>query len=123
MSSLKTLAAEFQNLGYSPEVVNFGEIDAVVFDYVVSCGTYKGQTFKIGVGLQEDGYPEYPPHFIYVTGLDSPNLPVHSSFPYNGVNWSSFSVPPSDFWDALPSHDKNMKTYLNKHLIRFWSQI
>lgn len=127
MSPLEKIAEEFRELGYLAEIVsNDGKFigqGAVVFDYAVSNGRYKGRTFKVGIGFQEDAYPEYPPHFIYVADLPSPQLLVHNSFHYNNVNWLGFSVPPSDFWDSLPLQDKNMRTYLYRHLTRFWSQV
>lgn len=127
MSPLEKIAAEIHDLGYLPEIVANGSkfvgSGAVLFDYTVDIGRYKGQIFKIGIGFQEDGYPEYPPHFIYITGLHNTQLPVHNSFRYSNVDWLGFSVPPSDFWDSLPSQDKNMRTYLYGHMTRFWSQV
>ena len=34
-----------------------------------------------------------------------------------------FQFPPSDFWDALPATDKNMRTYVNRHMLRIWDQL
>ena len=128
MTPLETVAAELQVL---PNVTRARTVNgggfvgaaAVVFDYVVPTGRYRNRTFPVGVGLQEDACPEYPPHFIYVADLDNPQLPVHSSFDYAGARWSAFSVPPSDFWDGLAVADKNMRTYVDRHLTRFWSQV
>ena len=122
MSSLDKAAAEIQSLGYEPENGILWNQRAVVFDYVVCCGRYKHQKFKIGIGIEE-GYPEYPPHFLFVAGLNSTNLPVHSCFTDKDVAWSVFSVPPDDFWDSLAFNEKIMKTYINRHLVRFWSQV
>ena len=77
----------------------------------------------MAIGSPENSYPDYPPHFIYVAELPDPRLPVHHSFRYNDADWSAFSVPPSDFWDTLAASEKNMKTYINLHITRFWSQI
>ena len=122
MSSLDKAAAEIQALGYKPEIVILGNRGAIVFDYVVCCGRYKRQSFKIGIGIEE-GYPEFPPHFIFVANFDRPKLPVHTSISDKELAWSAFSVPPNDFWDTLAFHDKSMKTFFNRHLVRFWSQI
>lgn len=128
MTPLQTVAAELRGL---PTLANvrvatenpFIRGAAVVFDYPVSNGRYKDRTFAVAVGFQEDAYPEYPPHFIYVADLDNPGIRVHSSFDHAGHKWSAFSVPPSDFWDSLAQTDKNMRTYVNRHLPRFWSQV
>ena len=122
MSSLAKAAAEIQALGYEPKNVVLWSQGVIVFDYDVCCGRYKHQSFKIGIGIDE-GYPEYPPHFIFVASIDRPKLPVHTSFFDKDLVWSVFSVPPVDFWDTLAFHDKSMKTFFNRHLVRFWSQI
>lgn len=122
MRSIDKAAAEIQAFGYEPEIVILWSREAVVFDYVVCCGRHKHKSFKIGIGIEE-GYPEYPPHFIFVASLNSANIPVHYSFSDKDLIWSVFSVPPDDFWDSLAPHDKIMKTYINRHLVRFWSQI
>lgn len=113
-------------LGFAPEFLRIdglGGEQAVIIDYLVGTGQRKGQTFKVGIAFQEAGYPEYPPHFIWVAGLTSPALPAHSSSQHQGRSWSAFSVPPSDFWDRLPPADKTMKTYIIRHMRRFWDQV
>lgn len=126
MSSLEKISEELQELGYKPRVVplnGFTPSELVEIDYQPACGRYKGQLFKVGIGFQENAYPEYPPHFVGVVNLSDPSIPVHSSHHRENDEWSMFSVPPSDFWDRLPSSDKNMKTYIHRHLARFWSQL
>ncbi len=126
MSVLGEIAAEFSVLGHSPttlQIEGLGGKEAVVIDYPVSTGRFKGQTLRIGVAFQETGYPEYPPHFVWVADISEPRLPVHSTSFFCGAEWMAFSVPPSDFWDRLPVTDKNMKTYIDRHLLRFWSQV
>lgn len=126
MSSLEKISEELQDLGYKPRVVSlngFTPSELVAIDYQPTCGRYKGQLFKVGIGFQENAYPEYPPHFVGVVNLSDPSIPVHSSHRLENDQLSMFSVPPSDFWDKLPSSDKNMKTYIRRHLARFWSQL
>lgn len=126
MTTLEKVARELRELGFIPEIRRldgFGGGEVIVIDYPVRIGRYKGSTFRIGIGFQEDSYPEYPPHFVLVAALPSSTLPVHSVHHYDNADWSAFSVPPSDFWDTLPSSEKSMKTYLNRHLARFWSQV
>lgn len=126
MSPVERVSEELRSLGYKPQLLHFEETGLggfVVIDYNAPVGRYKGRKFRVGIGFQEDGYPEYPPHFIAVANLEAPKLPVYSSQHLGSDTWSLFSVPPSDFWDSLPSSSKNMKTYLLRHVMRFWSQM
>lgn len=126
MSAVDQIRTELEELGFAPEVLRIdglGGERAIVIDYPVRTGRHKERTFKVGVAFQEAGYPEYPPHFIWVAKLASPALPTHSTRHHEGVDWSAFSVPPSDFWDSLPLADKNMKTYMSRHVQRFWDQV
>ena len=126
MTPLEKIREELCEIGFTPNVVSaegFVQSSAVVIAYPVHTGRFKDQIYDIAIGFQEDSYPDYPPHFIYVAELPDPKLPAYSSFHYNNAKWSGFSVPPSDFWDTLPTSEKNMKTFVNRHMIRFWSQI
>ena len=126
MRALEQIRAELDALGLSPRIVprtgfDFGAI--VAFRFEVNVGRFKGQRFEVGIGFQENGYPEYPPHFLCIASLPDSVLPVHSCSQVDGSDWCAFSVPPSDFWDSLPTSEKNMKTYVRRHLVRFWGQI
>ena len=126
MTPAELICAELSELGLAPRVVvaeGFFQNTAVVLEQNVPTGRFKNQTLTVAIGFQEHVYPDYPPHFIYVAELPDSRLPVHSSFEYDNRGWKSFSVPPSDFWDACPASEKNMKTFMNRHLLRFWSQI
>ena len=126
MNPLEQVCRELRELGYEPTIVSldgFGAGGLVAVDYEVATGRHRGRTFTVSMGFQEDAYPEYPPHFIGVANLPDPRIPVHSSHRRDNDDWSMFSVPPSDFWDSLPSSEKNMTTYVRRHLARFWSQV
>ena len=125
MSSLEKVSEELRQMGHSPETLQFSgtPAHAVVIDWPVENGRYKGSVFRLGIGFQEEGYPDYPPHFLLIEGLESPNIPEHSKASCDNGVWSVFSVPPNDFWDRLPSEGKNMRSYLRLHVARFWSQI
>ncbi len=111
---------ELEKLALGPRTVRVPDSKyAVTFDMAVKHGVYKGETLQITLSFQEDGYPEYPPHFVHFKSNIKPaKIPVHSTYQFEGENWSVYSLPPSDFWDRLPSSEKNMKTYLNRHLLR-----
>ena len=124
--SAEDITRELRGLGFAADVLRIpglGGDQAAVFDYRVDTGRHKGRTFRVGVSFQEAEYPEYPPHFVWVAALSSPALPTHSNGHHDGVDWCAFSVPPSDFWDGLPAADKNMKTYMTRHMRRFWHQL
>ena len=126
MSPADLVCSELREMGLAAQIVagnGFVQQTAVVISQEVQTGRFKNQVLTIAVGFQEDSYPEYPPHFIYVADLADSRIPVHSQFHFDGRYWKSFSVPPSDFWDSLPAAEKNMKTFLNRHLMRFWNQI
>lgn len=126
MKPTDLICAELRELELEPQIVSangFIQQAAVTLIQQVPTGRFKDQFFTLAIGFQEDSYPDYPPHFIYVADLPNAQLPVHSSFTYDNCQWKAFSVPPSDFWDTLPISEKNMKTFVNRHLLRFWSQI
>lgn len=126
MSAVETAQRELRDLGFDPAIVTDPACPyrpVIMFRYSVANGPHRGTTFRIGISFQEDAYPEYPPHFVHVASLPAARLTKHSSYSYQQVEWSVFSFPPSDFWDALPPDAKNMRTYVNRHLARVWAQI
>ena len=125
MSALESIKIELEKLNYKPEIKSsqFNNKDVLVFDYPVVSGRHGGETFKIGISMQEEGYPEYPPHFIHIYNIQNTNLTTHDQYNENNGTWKVFSVPPSDIWDKLPLEEKTMKTYMHTHLARIWDQI
>lgn len=126
MTPTDMICAELREMGLNPELIHakgFIQNTAVGIQQLVPTGRLKDQMFRIAIGFQENSYPDYPPHFIYVAALQDSRLPVHTTFEYDSCHWKGFSVPPSDFWDELPTSQKNMKTFVNRHLLRFWRQI
>lgn len=124
MAAIDKALLEFRDLGIDAGVVTgvpHGPV--LVFVHRVKNGPRKGECYKIGISFQEDSYPEYPPHFVHVAELNGSKLTRHAQYTAEGVSWMAFSVPPSDFWDRLPGHMKNMKTYLGTHLERFWRDV
>ena len=125
MSSLEIIKTQLEQLNYKPKIKSsqFNNKDVLVFNYDVVSGQHKDKTFKIGISMQEEGYPEYPPHFIHIYNIQNTNLTIHNQYTENGGTWKVFSVPPSDIWDKLRVEEKNMKTFLHTHLVRIWDQI
>ncbi|WP_420636259.1 hypothetical protein [Candidatus Palauibacter sp.] len=122
---LGTVDRELRELGIGSRVVRWNGAggEAVVFPFVVLSGRFRGTTLDIGLSFQEAAYPEYPPHFIHVRNLDATNKTRHSEHEFEGALWWTFSAPPSNFWDALEPSQKNMRTYVRGHLLRFLDEL
>ena len=125
---LRQVAEELRALDFSPRVVEFpsfpGSSQAVLVDVAVEHGRYKGQTLAVGLSFQEDAYPEYPPHFVHFKSSVSTSIVTrHSVHNFEGETWSAYSLPPSDFWDGLDSSQKNMTTYIRRHLLRVLAKL
>jgi hypothetical protein len=120
-----TVDRELRELGIGSRVVRWtgpgGE--AVVFPFDVPTGRFRGTTLDVGLSFQEAAYPEYPPHFIHVRSLDGTRKTRHSEHEFEGARWWTFSAPPSSFWDALEPSQKNMRTYVRRHLLRFLDEL
>ena len=126
MTAAEKACLELRELGTEAEIVEiqgFPASQAVVLGYRVQSGRYQRQQFQIAISFQEEGYPEYPPHFLHVRSLPDSSLPLYRKHQHDGSEWSAFSVPPSDFWDGLPPQLKNMKTYFHRHMARVWDQM
>lgn len=111
---------ELEDCGLSTYIVDGVSDEIVAFNYRVRAGRHRGKDVDIGLSMQETHYPEYPPHWIHVTPVieDRQGLPGRLFTDADGRNWVSFSRPPSDFWDNIPT--KHMSVYLRDHLGRFW---
>ncbi len=123
---LETVAGELRGLDIEARVVpswNGAGGAGIVFPYRVQNGRFKGQTLHIGVSFQEAAYPEYPPHFLHFRGLEGTHFTRHSEHEFEGATWWTFSFPPTDFWDTLEPSQKNMRTYVRRHLLRILGQL
>lgn len=123
MSAIDQVRQELNAFGIDAVVKHPAPGPVVVFDFQVPTGRYRGNSFKMGISFQEDAYPEYPPHFVHVADIKGSNLTRHSTYSEGATTWSVYSFPPSDFWDSLPAEDKNMKTYIRRHLLRIWNRM
>ena len=120
-----TIDRELRELGIESRVVRWNGTggEAVIFPFEVLSGRFRDTTFDVGLSFQESAYPEYPPHFIHVRGLDATSKTRHSEHEFEGALWWTFSAPPSNFWDTLEPSQKNMRTYIWRHLLRFLDQL
>lgn len=122
-SSLDRVERELTNLDYTTERINTPQGPGVAFTYTIEAGSHKGQLVTIGLTFQEEGYPEYPPHWIHV----SPALPdgrggsVQEYSDERGRHWLAMSRPPQASWDRLLT--KNMQGYIAEHLRGIWADV
>jgi len=119
---------ELEHLGYDTDVAEGdtvgGRQRVVTFEYPVRTGRFKGKTYTVGISTQCEavGYPEVPPHWIFVSPpiLDTRDGSNHGLNTFGGKQWVALSRPPEEFWDRV--REKGMKAYM-EHLARVWKQI
>ena len=119
-TSIARVQAELEALGYRTSVIDTPRRPVVSFDYVIEAGSQKGTEVTVGLGFQEDTYPEYPPHWVCVTPplSDGKGGAVEQFLDGQGRTWIAMSRPPGDLWDLLPT--KHMDAYIKEHLRRIW---
>ena len=125
----RMIATELAALGYRPEIVKCDTVagqqqNIVFFDYQVSTGRFRGQRYTVGLSTECEavGYPEVPPHWIFVSPpiLDTRDGNNHGVNNFADREWVALSRPPKAFWDRLAT--KSMKGYM-EHLARVWKHI
>lgn len=118
--STERVKTELRSLGYPATVTDGPRGLVVVFHYTIEAGSRRGEKINVGVSFQEEGYPEYPPHWVHVTPPihDGKGGVVEKYHDVQGREWLAMSQPPGDLWDKLPT--KHMKTYISEHLRRIW---
>ena len=126
-SGLEKIKSELEGLGYNPFYIDTPQGKAVVIDYCVKSGKYRRTQCLIGVSFQEEGYPEYPPHWIHISPPYSDQKGgttqayTHTDNKGEKKEWLALSRPPQDFWDKLPT--KHIKYYLDYHISRFCKEL
>ena len=108
-AGLLKVRQELEECGLPTYIVTGVPDQIIAFTYNVPAGRYRGQTFHIGLSMQEVDYPEYPPHWIHVSPKmeDRQGAPGREFIDSEGRHWVSFSRPPSDSWD-LRSHQTHV---------------
>ena len=114
---------QLERLGYSTAIRNSPQGKVVEFDYQVENGKCRGRLFRVGVSMQEAGFPEYPPHWIHVSPPVNDGLggSVQQYRDEEGREWTALSRPPGELWEQLPT--KDMERYIDHHIRRFWSHL
>ena len=122
--SIHRVRAELKSLGLESFEFDWQNGKVVAFKYTIEAGSKVGTPVLVGVSFQEEGYPEYPPHWIHV----SPPIPDHHRGGQryctpDGRQWLAMSRAPGAAWDRLPQKDKNMHSYIGEHLRRIWRRV
>jgi len=119
-SSIDRVRGELQSLGYLTDEFDSQQGRVVSFNYTIEAGSQKGKHIQVGVSFQEEGYPEYPPHWVHVSPPieDGRGGSTQKYLDAQGREWIAMSRPPGDLWDRLPT--KHMSAYIREHLRRIW---
>ena len=129
MAGLDRIESELKSLGYNPFYIKTPQGRAVAIDYIIKTGAHKGKKVKLGFSFQEEGYPEYPPHWIHISPpFDDQRGGTTQTYPHPdkdnkevNLEWRALSRPPQDFWDQLAT--KHIKHYLDYHIFRFCKEL
>lgn len=117
--------AELNALKHQTFEIDSPQGRVVCFDYEIETGTHKGEKVLVGVSFHsgENGYPEYPPHWVHVCPpiSDSKSGATANYTDAEGRPWLAMSRTPGPIWDNLPT--KHMSAYINEHLRRIWKDV
>lgn len=127
MSSIERITEELKGLDYIPFRRETPQGEAVFIEYYVQTGKYEGKKVLLGFSFQEEGYPEYPPHWIHISppydDQRGGSTQIHSFSDDQNIKHKclALSRPPGELWDKLLT--KNMKNYLDFHITGFCNQL
>lgn len=122
-NSTDRIRAELESIGYETSVFESPHGVVVAFQYEIEVGSHRGKEVSLGVSFQEEGYPDYPPHWIHVSPplSDQNGGSVQSYTDSGGRQWLAMSRPPGELWDRLPT--KHMSSFLSEHVRRIWRDV
>lgn len=122
-ASARRVNAELESMGYQTREFDSPYGRVVAFQYTIEVGSHMGKEVSVGVSFQEEGYPEYPPHWVHVSPPlgDGKGESIRNYKCPEGREWLAMSRPPGDIWDRLPT--KHMGAYITEHLRRIWSDV
>lgn len=119
---------ELKGLDYTPFRRETSQGETVFIEYHIQTGKYKGKKVFLGFSFQgEEGYPEYPPHWIHISppydDQRGGSTQRHSFSDDQGIKREclALSRPPGELWDKLLT--KHMKNYLDFHITGFCTQL
>lgn len=122
-ASVQRVREELESLGYQTYEFDSPQGNVVAFQYKIEVGSHKDKMVTVGVSFQEEGYPEYPPHWVHVSPHlhDGKGGVVDTHSCPEGRQWLAMSRPPGVIWDRIPT--KHMRFYISDHLRRIWSDV
>ena len=99
-----------------------------LFKYLIPCGSLKGKRNIIGIELPLTDYPRLPPHFVHLKKSEFREVinkigQIHEEYVIEKETWIVLSRPPQDIWDDLVNSQKNLCTFFESHLRRFWENL
>ena len=120
--SANRVREELGSLGYETQTFDSAMGIVVAFNYTIETGSHKETLVLVGVSFQEEGYPEYPPHWIHVSPpIADGRGGLAQTYEMSGCQWLAMSRPPGRLWDQLPT--KHMYGYINEHLRKIWKDV
>ena len=122
-ASIERVKGELIALGYETECFLSSQGPVVAFKYEIEAGSHKGELITVGLSFQEEGYPEYPPHWIHVTPPldDGRGGSIQHYHEPPGREWLAMSRPPGPKWDRLAT--KTIHAFISEHLRCIWAEI
>ena len=120
--SANRVREELESLDYKTQTFNTPMGVVVAFNYTIETGSHKGKPVLVGVSFQEEGYPEYPPHWIHVSPPTADGRAgAVQTYEIEGRPWLAMSRPPGRLWDQLPT--KHMYGFINEHVRKIWKDV
>ena len=121
-NSLDKIQRELESFDHKTHRFESPVGEVVAFDYVIESGSYRGEKVTVGVSLQEDAYPEYPPHWIHISPpLSDGKGGSVQRYEVEARQWLGMSRPPGSVWDR--QRTKHMQTYISEHLRGIWKDV
>ena len=120
--SANRVREELESLNYETQTFDAPMGVVIAFKYTIETGSHKGEPVLVGVSFQEEGYPEYPPHWIHVSPpIADGRAGSVQNYEASGRPWLAMSRPPGRLWDQLPT--KHMHGYISEHLRKIWKDV
>ena len=120
--SILKVRAELKSLGYELFEFDWQNGRVVAFQYTIEAGSNTGTSVLVGLSFQEEGYPEYPPHWVHVSPpIADHHGGGHAYYTDDGREWLAMSRAPGTAWDRLLQ--KDMGSYIAEHLRRIWREV
>lgn len=121
--SANRIEEELRALGYCTSRHQSDKGEVVSIPYVVEVGPKRNQKHQVGFSMDQDGYPDYPPHWLHICPpVDDNAGGAVAQYSVEGTAWMYLSRPPGDdVWED--PQNRSVKTLLNHTVRRFWENL